>query len=1428
MIKLFEPFRPKIQLHIRQDFLRELWDKYVPVSSESYDHISLVYLKGITGEADKGTKQVQVLVDLILRNINLQINMSRNPMLVTRKVVNNSLRYTLKHYLTQLKRTDLRTFQDLNQYVTYLRQAEAENKRFESWRSDSQVLRQMEKEYHILQRFSQNLRELSSVRSFEIERRLGNELLRSMKKTEYRIFAKNMVWQERQQIAEYIRNCENTEYRQIVERLVSEPELKAVWDKENFISKGFLLERIEKYFGQEELWKFYHKVLFPKKDRYKEVITFSEEVIYDEKNLIAEADMHGEENIVLEQDTGSEKVYRFHKGILIWEKNRKGMVQYLEQLSGEKVHYFWERIQDRVAEILDRQESEFLREKAEPETEDPESLNVYRMFYAKLEKMQKDYLLEISESLRDIVEETQKQDGAEILTHIMNLRTLLRNSESPVELEKVVTTVEEAENEHLIKKTADQEPEDGQIRSLAIQSFQNVVHRIERNVEYSLQEQKNRIVKREIDVLNRYQDILRTKGTIWESLWQEEAEKEFLLKYKELPLSEKAVQKLWSWSKALLVDPEYRSEDHTVQKQQENTETVRQDAVHESERNMDIADEKVVSERNMDIAEEKVVSNESVAIEYRTEYQKLIKRLNDYGKQYSFHIEYRENSIINEQVQELIMQTRKLEPEQYSSFIRVFSDMIQVRRRKIREDTAISRQILRQMESYDTEVEKIFHTYYGVQLDEKAVRKLQDWSEALQEGSRLILADHTVTEFQEDQEIVLQNLDEGMTIEERTEFQKLIEQLDQYGKHRSFHIEYIESSLTNAVIQELITYVRNLDSEQYSLFIKALTNMTEARQVVQEWKMRDLAQASGQDSSAVQALDLEEKKENAAIPHSEVSYDDEVEKIFRIYYGVQLDKEAVRRLQLWSKTLQESGMSALQELPVTESQKNPEQEMVLRNLIGQMNEYGQKNAFHIEYIERSLTNKSVQESRYLEVEKVFRSNYGTQLTTEAIRELVDWSEALQESGRPGRQEKEEFLSEDSRKSKELMEGDMQTEIIRQHIQQAKDRMELHQLVEQVNHYAGEAVKLEYREEQLYNPSIQKLIWYIRQLDEEHHRIFVEQLSKMIEVQQSMQAWENADTNMYNLPEENTVHRVQRDTAGPDKELRSRNKKLLVQEKSLPDLKKQLSVQEKSLPDLKKQLSAQEKSLLDLKDQLTVQAGNQSGWKPRSANSENHSSAQTLRFSNRISQRVYEIYPELSHRIQEYEAWRKERYEKEIRQLMVNRPGNVFLYRPLRLNTTSDYTAEKKKVQERDLTGWNQENIQTAYQTEWNQENIQAAYQTERNQENIKVPYQIEWNQKSNLIPEHHPYESQQELKHAAPGGQTQPLQQDQAGRIQEERIQMKSVQAQMDVRLKQVEQQLKQVEIRAGQKENVRETAEKIKKLLHEELHLEKLRRGMT
>ncbi len=1782
MIKLFEPFRPRIKLHIRQDFLQELWDKYVPVSSESYGNISLIYLKDIPEEADKGTRQVRVLVDLVLKNIFMQINVSQNPMLITQNVVSSSLRSTLNHYLAQLKRTDLQTFQSLNQYITYLKQAEEDNKRFEFWKSDSQILRQMEREYHILQHFSQSLRKLSSVRSFEIERRLGNDLLRSMKKTEYRIFAKNMVWQERQQIAEYIRSCGEAEYRQIVERLEREPvlyesvisesgqavenkptaengltaenkpaaengpaaenrhaaeneptaenrhaaenrptiengdisgneyaasesEAKGAWENANVIPKELLLERIEEHFGQDEFWKFYHKVLFP-------------------------------------------------EGMPVWEKNRKRMIHHLDQLSSEEIHYFWERIREQAAEVYDRQGTDFLKEETEQEKEDQESIGFFTTFYVKLEDMQKEYLLEMRESLQDIVKEVQTQDEAEILTRTMNLQTLLENSESAESSEMAWTVIEE------------------------LQSFWKAVHQIERDVEYRLEEQKNRIVEREIEVLNHYQDILPT---------EEYTEKKFLLKYHDLHLSEEAVQKLWSWSRELLINTEDQSGEFIADEQQENREAILQDTIH-------------VFEKNTDISKEKVVSDESVPVEYRTEFQKLIGQLNDYGKQHSFHIEYREGSIINEQVQELLINARKLDSEQYSLFIRVLSDMIQVRQQNAGEglekdflqrflqntSTEVrsfyseaereSAAILRQKELYDSEVEKIFRIYYGMQLEEDVVRKLQNWSEALRESSKLILQDRTVTELQKNQktvledhavtesqqnrktvledhavtqsqkaqerEVVLQNpsvrvseesraeiraglqkligqlneygeqnayhieyressltnesiqellvyardldpeqyslfikalsnmieaqqavqkrqgknfaqiagegsltevwplyseiegentaipqpeerydyevekifrtyyggqLDEAVvqrlqnwsealqessklnlqdrtvtelqqktvlpdrtvtelqqktvlqdrTVTElqknqktvlpdhavaesqkvqerdivlqnpsvrvseeskaefRTDFQKLIGQLNEYGEQNAYHIEYRESSLTNESIQELLVYARDLDSEQYSLFVRALSSMIEAQQAVQKRQEKNLAQIAGEAFlTEIRPFYSETEGENAAIPQPEQRYDYEVEKTFRTYYGKQLEKAVVRRLQNWSEALQEGSKlilqdhtvtglqknektvlqnrtvtelqkkqkTVLEDLAVTESQKAQEQEIVLLNpdmrvseesrtefradlqkLIERLNEYGQRNTFHIEYIESSLTNESVQEMlkyvrqmdpsqyplfikalsdmiqaqqrvvlewtardfmqghsldasteaqtfhletegdnptiiqpeelRYRDVEKVFRSNYGTQLTAEAVRELQDWSEALQESSRPGQQENEELISERSQESTDFMEGDMQTEIIRQHIQQAKDRSELHQLIEQVKHYAGEAVRLEYREEQIRNPSIQKLIQHIRKLDEEDHRIFVSQLAKMIEVQQSMQAWENAD-----------------------------------QENSLPALQNRLADQEDSLPVLQNRLADQEN---------------------RISGSEAPLEEQTLRFSHRISQRVYEIYPELSRRIREYEAWRKERYEAKIRHLMVYQSGNAFLFRPFRLNTEENYIAGQENAPESHLTRLNQGDITALHLTRLNQEDIVALHLTRPNQEDIATLHQTElgrenapasyfislgeagkaeWNQNPRFIPGHQKYESQQELKHAALRSQTQPGRQEQEGRVQEERIQMKSAQAQMDVRLKQVEQQLKQVEIQTSRKEDVREAAEKIKKLLHEELHLEKLRRGMT
>ena len=90
------------------------------------------------------------------------------------------------------------------------------------------------------------------------------------------------------------------------------------------------------------------------------------------------------------------------------------------------------------------------------------------------------------------------------------------------------------------------------------------------------------------------------------------------------------------------------------------------------------------------------------------------------------------------------------------------------------------------------------------------------------------------------------------------------------------------------------------------------------------------------------------------------------------------------------------------------------------------------------------------------------------------------------------------------------------------------------------------------------------------------------------------------------------------------------------------------------------------------------------------------------------------------------------------------------------------------------------------------------------------------------------YRSFQQLTHAEPVRQIQDGHRGPELRIQEDQIRMKSVQEQMEVRIRNMEQQLKQVKISTTGEEDVRAAAEKIKKLLHEELHIEKLRRGLT
>ena len=138
MITTFEPFRPKIQLHIRTGFLQSLWDKYVPVSSKNYHRISLVYLNGAFGAAQEPPKQVQLLVSLILNHTTVKNSLERNQILVDRHVVNNWVSNTASYYLEQLKRVDFQVYRSLKQYLSVTEQAKEQERRCQSWEKEEE------------------------------------------------------------------------------------------------------------------------------------------------------------------------------------------------------------------------------------------------------------------------------------------------------------------------------------------------------------------------------------------------------------------------------------------------------------------------------------------------------------------------------------------------------------------------------------------------------------------------------------------------------------------------------------------------------------------------------------------------------------------------------------------------------------------------------------------------------------------------------------------------------------------------------------------------------------------------------------------------------------------------------------------------------------------------------------------------------------------------------------------------------------------------------------------------------------------------------------------------------------------------------------------------------------------------------------------
>lgn len=209
MVKLREPFSQKIHLHIKQDMLQKLWDKYVPVESSEYENIQLIYLDGGAGQTSGQLRQIQLLISLVLKNRIMRMGLEGYPVktALVREQMGNSLQRMEKYYLMQLKCCDFATFRKVSRYVELLTQTESDVRRYRNWQKDHQVIEKQRDRYRLFSLFSSEIKEFLEEHSVQAMRTLEKEMLYTLSEKEYRQLAESIIWQEKERFLSFLENC---------------------------------------------------------------------------------------------------------------------------------------------------------------------------------------------------------------------------------------------------------------------------------------------------------------------------------------------------------------------------------------------------------------------------------------------------------------------------------------------------------------------------------------------------------------------------------------------------------------------------------------------------------------------------------------------------------------------------------------------------------------------------------------------------------------------------------------------------------------------------------------------------------------------------------------------------------------------------------------------------------------------------------------------------------------------------------------------------------------------------------------------------------------------------------------------------------------------------------------------------------------------
>ncbi len=396
----------------------------------------------------------------------------------------------------------------------------------------------------------------------------------------------------------------------------------------------------------------------------------------------------------------------------------------------------------------------------------------------------------------------------------------------------------------------------------------------------------------------------------------------------------------------------------------------------------------------------------------------------------------------------------------------------------------------------------------------------------------------------------------------------------------------------------------------------------------------------------------------------------------------------------------------------------------------------------------------------------------------------------------------------------------------------------------------------YTSGQLETPAVQDLLYYIRRLDEEQYGILIEELTKVTSIQQRMAierkevkaGLEPAELRHRGVPVMERLPEITKNQPG-----------IMQSMENQPDLERLAGIpgagNPPDMPGIENRADMENLSgIRGTENQPVIQStGNQ----PQDVPAQGRISSQ--------SQGRREGYPELAHRIMQYEVQRRHTIGRNLRQLeeafaYPAQSGRIFRHsadmapifsadgrisplmefqvpgksQPGRVEPGEPILPEKALFLEEAVLPEEigfpavMEQPEGILYQQPEGEHVRAQTSGQRfphrqssGQSLVRLPGQV-------ANPSPSPGYPVQELAYSMPDTDTSREEQRRAElRLREENVQIKSVQEQLGRKLTEVEKQLKAVEGRAKAKEDVRAFADQVKRQLYEELHVEKLRRGL-